>query len=60
MARVIDGRSTFRAHGDGQMPVWGWIFVPDEPDPERRERARSDLIYTLADYIVSIQRTGQE
>jgi mono/diheme cytochrome c family protein len=60
LARVIDGRRTFRAHGVGGMPVWGWIFVPGEPDEALRERARRQLINALAEYVVSIQRTGRE
>jgi mono/diheme cytochrome c family protein len=60
LARVIDGRRTFRAHGVGGMPVWGWIFAPEEPDKELRERARRQLINALANYVVSIQRTGRE
>jgi len=36
IAIVIDGRRTVRAHGEGAMPVWGWILVPDESNPELR------------------------
>lgn len=26
MIRVVDGRETFRAHSDSDMPVWGDLF----------------------------------
>jgi len=27
--RAIDGRTTIRAHGSGDMPVWGEVFAAD-------------------------------
>ena len=56
LVRVIDGRRTLRAHGDGEMPVWGWELLADLPDPETRERARLQMVYTLAEYVVAIQQ----
>jgi len=60
LMRVIDGRRTLRAHGAGEMPVWGWVLVPDEPDADLRERVRIQLVQSLADYIVSIQRPSDD
>jgi mono/diheme cytochrome c family protein len=55
LVRVIDGRRTLRAHGASGMPVWGWELVADVPDPEIRERARLQLVHTLAEYLIAIQ-----
>jgi hypothetical protein len=38
------------------MPVWGWELLADLPDPETRERARLQMVYTLAEYVVAIQQ----
>jgi mono/diheme cytochrome c family protein len=55
ITRVIDGRRTVRAHGEGPMPVWGEELVADVPDPEMREKARIRLVQSLAEYVLSIQ-----
>jgi mono/diheme cytochrome c family protein len=55
VTRVIDGRRTLRAHGEGPMPVWGKELVADVADPEMREKARIRLVQSLAEYVVSIQ-----
>jgi mono/diheme cytochrome c family protein len=60
VARVVDGRRTLRVHESGPMPIWGWVFVSNEPNLEPRERARRQLVYSLADYILSIQRPRPE
>ena len=60
LARAIDGRRTLRAHGDGNMPVWGWELLADIPDPEVRERARLQMVYTLAEYVASLQKRAPE
>lgn len=56
LERVIDGRRRVRAHGEGKMPVWGRNLVSNEPNLELRERARIQLVRSLADYLLSIQR----
>jgi mono/diheme cytochrome c family protein len=58
LVRVIDGRRTIRAHGTGQMPVWGWELVANEPNAQLREQARIRLVQTLAEYLLSIQQTA--
>ena len=60
IASFIDGRGTLRVHESGPMPVWGWVFVSNEPELEPRERARRQLVYSLADYILSIQGAAAE
>jgi mono/diheme cytochrome c family protein len=59
--RTIDGRWDKRAHGDRDMPVWGWRlfdisrFDTSIPDG-REERARvNSMIDKLVDYLHSIQ-----
>jgi mono/diheme cytochrome c family protein len=55
ITRIIDGRRTLRAHGEGPMPVWGEALVADVADPAAREQARIRLIQSLAEYVLSIQ-----
>lgn len=55
LTRVIDGRRTIRAHGEGPMPVWGKEIASGVEDPVMREQARIRLIQSLAEYILSIQ-----
>lgn len=55
LTRVIDGRRTLRAHGEGPMPVWGEALVADVPDATMREQARIRLVQSLAEYLLSIQ-----
>lgn len=56
LVQVIDGRRTIRAHGEGEMPVWGQDLVAREPDLELRERARARLVQSLATYLLAIQQ----
>ena len=59
LTRIIDGRRTLRAHGAGPMPVWGEKLAEDAPDWHTREEARIQLIQSLAEYILSIQRVEE-
>jgi mono/diheme cytochrome c family protein len=60
LTRIIDGRRTLRAHGEGPMPVWGEELVAGVADPAMREQARIRLIQSLAEYVLSIQAPGDE
>lgn len=55
LTRIIDGRRTVRAHGEGPMPVWGEELAADVSDPTMREQARIRLTQSLAEYVLSIQ-----
>jgi mono/diheme cytochrome c family protein len=48
--RIIDGRRTFRAHGNYEMPVWGFVFRRSDPEDVARNR-----ILALIAYLKSIQ-----
>lgn len=54
--RAIDGRETYRAHGNPDMPVWGEIFRDDtngrDVNKEALARGKAALI---TDYLSSIQ-----
>lgn len=50
---AIDGRSHPRAHGPGEMPVWGDVLRVTEGGDERPVARR---LAALADHLESIQR----
>ena len=53
---IIDGRTTVRAHGDPEMPVWGEVFSEQSGwDMARRADARGKVML-ITDYIRSIQQ----
>ena len=54
---VIDGRRIAKGHGERGMPVWGDRLLADATDSGLVEDARLHLIQSLADYLVSIQRS---
>jgi mono/diheme cytochrome c family protein len=53
--RIIDGRTTVRAHGDPDMPVWGEVFR-DHPAWEMTRRAgvRGTLVL-ITEHLRAIQ-----
>jgi mono/diheme cytochrome c family protein len=54
--RIVDGRKTLPPHGSREMPVWGFEFYAqsgDKPDPEK---ATSEMVTRLTDYLRSIQQ----
>ncbi|MGO9512797.1 MAG: c-type cytochrome [Steroidobacteraceae bacterium] len=53
--QIIDGRSTPRAHGSAEMPVWGWEFYGFEGEDATRRRRAAELIDQLVEYLHSIQ-----
>jgi len=52
---AIDGRSTLRAHGDADMPVWGAILKSDAGDDKNPELAVYSAVAQITDYLRSIQ-----
>lgn len=55
VARYIDGRFEFPAHGNRAMPVWGQRFSEDIPEPEIAESVGRGNILVLVEYLKSIQ-----
>jgi mono/diheme cytochrome c family protein len=56
IAAIIDGRSTVKAHGARQMPVWGDVFASMEgADTSARAHANAK-IQALVTYLESIQQ----
>ncbi|RIA55818.1 c-type cytochrome [Dichotomicrobium thermohalophilum] len=56
--RIIDGRETVRAHGETNMPVWGYSFRAGADAPKEasaREEFVSGQIAALAFYLATIQ-----
>jgi hypothetical protein len=51
---AIDGRQSVRAHGPGEMPVWGDVLSRTEGQNEAVVRSR---INTLVSYLESLQAT---
>lgn len=58
MIRVIDGRETFRAHGDPDMPVWGDLFQGSgEPDEGPTDYiAGRGKVLLIVEHLRAIQR----
>jgi mono/diheme cytochrome c family protein len=53
--RIIDGRTTVRAHGDSDMPVWGEVFR-DHPAWEMTRRAGvHGTLMLITEHLRSIQ-----
>jgi mono/diheme cytochrome c family protein len=53
--QTIDGRTTVRAHGDPQMPVWGEIFTDQANSLTSRQNEVRAKVMAITDYIRSIQ-----
>ena len=53
---AIDGSRTVRAHGDGEMPVWGEIFRKEAESTKYTELTTLLKIKIIAEYIATIQR----
>ena len=55
IAKFIDGRFEYPAHGSREMPVWGTRFGSDVPDSETGESIARGNIASLVEYLKSIQ-----
>jgi hypothetical protein len=51
LMRVIDGRSSVRAHGTSAMPVWGTVFEQGLLDNAHAKRTALLQVQALADYV---------
>jgi mono/diheme cytochrome c family protein len=56
IARVIDGRHIFAAHGSRTMPVWGEDLSRLEIGDPNAERIAQTIIVRLADYVWLLQK----
>jgi mono/diheme cytochrome c family protein len=52
---IIDGRTTVRAHGDPDMPVWGEIFQDQASWDVRRRTDVQEKIRSITDHLATIQ-----
>jgi len=52
---TIDGRTTVRAHGDPQMPVWGELFTDQANSTSARQTEVRGKVMAITDYVRSIQ-----
>lgn len=52
---VIDGRTTVRAHGDPDMPVWGEMFAAEATADLSRQAEVRGKVMMITDYVRSLQ-----
>ena len=52
---IIDGRTTLRAHGDPDMPVWGTILQADVQGAHNPDQAVYSVVAQITDYLRTIQ-----
>lgn len=57
IARIIDGRFDYPAHGSREMPIWGARFGERIPESGLAEEVSRGKIVTLLEYLNSIQQT---
>jgi mono/diheme cytochrome c family protein len=55
ISEIIDGRRRMRAHGPGNMPVWGRRFDREVPYGEAGDIAVRGRVALLVEYLRSIQ-----
>jgi mono/diheme cytochrome c family protein len=60
LMRVIDGRRTVRAHGDGSMPVWGREFKEAMAGSGRENRDSLRQVQMLAEHVRSLEKSPTE
>jgi mono/diheme cytochrome c family protein len=53
--RIIDGRTTVRAHGDPDMPVWGEIFRENPAWEMTRKAGVRGTLAMINDYLARVQ-----
>jgi mono/diheme cytochrome c family protein len=54
--RIIDGRNAPGPHGSRQMPVWGVAFYYAETKDPDKERAITQVVDRLVEYLRTIQK----
>lgn len=56
VAHIIDGRTTVRAHGPSDMPIWGRVFTKRPTAGNPAETARRSDIQQIVSYLQSVQK----
>lgn len=56
LVALIDGRSSIRAHGTSDMPVWGDVMLTETPEVPEKEWAKTKILESIAEYLIAIQR----
>ena len=54
--QIIDGTETIRAHGAGEMPVWGEVFKEGGPAGIEPRAKAAGRVSILTNYVESIQQ----
>ena len=54
--KVIDGRTSVRAHGDPDMPVWGELLRSGATMPLSKSAEIRGKVQLITDYVQSIQQ----
>ena len=57
VARTIDGRFDYPAHGSREMPVWGERFGDSIPEASLSEEVARGKVVTIVEYLKSIQQS---
>lgn len=55
LREFVDGRTMARAHGTGDMPVWGEKLVHNVPSTVNSEFFKRGMIIGILDYIETLQ-----
>jgi mono/diheme cytochrome c family protein len=55
LMQVIDGRTSIRAHGDPDMPVWGEVFKAEAGASIAKEAVVRGKVLLIIEYLNTIQ-----
>jgi mono/diheme cytochrome c family protein len=55
VAKTIDGRTTLRAHGDPDMPVWGEVLDEEAAEAGEPPATVRQKVQLITEYLKSIQ-----
>lgn len=55
LAEFIDGRRPVRAHGPGDMPVWGKQMLLGMPEGPGKTAGQRGMVLVILDYLESVQ-----
>jgi mono/diheme cytochrome c family protein len=60
LREIIDGREMVRAHGTGDMPVWGEQLVHNVPPTVNTTMFKRGTIIVIVDYLETLQVKASE